>query len=310
MDNKAAILATLAYFDLFQYPLTEREIYFFLSRHIPPPAFEHALGALLAEGRVFSVDGFYSLRNDPALVHRRRSGNALAARMLGTADRITALLSHFPFVRAVGVSGSLSKQYADKDSDIDLFIITAPGRLWIARTLLHGLKKVSFLLRRQDWFCMNYFIDETALRIPEQNLYTAIEIVTLLPLRGAGVFTAFRKANDWTDDYLPNSYGRVVYAGEDRPSLLRRTLEKMFDNRLGDRLDRWLMTVTARRWHKKTEAGRRNNHGILMTMDATRHTARPDPAAFQRNLLDTYERKVAELLRFPAGARPNLFLNA
>jgi len=307
MDNKSAILATLAYFDLFQYPLTEREIYFFLSRHIPPPAFEQALGSLLAEGRVFAMEGFYSLHGDAGLIHRRRAGNALAARMLGTADRITGLLSHFPFVRAVGVSGSLSKQYADKDSDIDLFIITAPGRLWIARTLLHLLKKASFLFRRQDWFCMNYFIDETALAIPEQNLYTAIEIVTLLPLRGARAFSAFRKANEWTDGYLPNSYGRIVYAGDDRPSLFRRALEKLFAGRAGDRLDRWLMTTTARRWRKKTEAGRRNNHGILMTMDATRHTARPDPAAFQGKLLDAYERKVGELLRT---ARPSRPLNA
>lgn len=300
MDNKSAILATLAYFDLFHYPLTEREIYFFLSRHVPPAVFEHALGALLAEERVFAVDGFYSLHGDAGLVHRRRAGNALAARMLGTADRITGLLSRFPFVRAVGVSGSLSKQYADKDSDIDLFIITAPGRLWIARTLLHLLKKASFLLRRQDWFCMNYFIDETALAIPEQNLYTAIEIVTLLPLRGAKVFSSFRQANDWTDGYLPNSYGRIVHPGDDRPSLFRRALEKAFAGKFGDRLDHWLMTTTARRWRKKTIAGRRNNRGVLLTMDATPHTARPDPAAFQQKLLEAYALKVEELLR-PVG---------
>ena len=297
MDNKAAILSTLTYFDLFQYPLTEREVYFFLPRHTPPASFEHALGELLAEGLVFACEGFYALRNDPALAHRRKAGNALAARMLRTAGRIAALLSHFPYVRGVGVSGSLSKQYADERSDIDLFIITSTGRLWIARTLLHLLKKCTFLIRREDWFCMNYFVDEAALEIPEKNLYTAIEIVTLLPMCGSDAFVEFRKANAWTDRYLPNSHGRVVFSRENKPSIGRRLLEKMLDNRLGDRLDHWLMTVTARRWDKKTEEGRRNNRGIVLSMDATRHSARPDPKGFQRSLLETYERRCEGVLR-------------
>ena len=297
MDNKAAILSTLTYFDLFQYPLTEREVYFFLPRHTPPASFEHALGELLSEGLVFACEGFYALRNDPGLVHRRKTGNALAARMLRTAERITALLSHFPYVRGVGVSGSLSKQYADEGSDIDLFIITSRDRLWIARTLLHLLKKCTFLIRREDWFCMNYFVDEAALEIPEKNLYTAIEIVTLLPMRGSDSFAEFRKANAWTDRYLPNSHGRVVFSRENKPSIGRRLLEKLLDNGFGDRLDHWLMTITARRWRQKTEEGRRNNRGIVLSMDATRHSARPDPKGFQWNLLETYERRCEGVLR-------------
>jgi predicted nucleotidyltransferase len=296
MDNKAAILSTLAYFDLFQYPLTEREVYFFLPRHMPPASFEHALGELLEEGLVFTWDGFFTLRNDPGLIRRRKTGNALAARMLKTAERITVLLSHFPYVRGVGVSGSLSKQYADESSDIDLFIITSTGRLWIARTLLHLLKKCTFLIRRQDWFCMNYFVDEAALEIPEKNLYTAIEIVTLLPMCGSDAFAAFRKANAWSDRHLPNSHGRVVFSRENTPSFPRRLLERALDNRLGDGIDRWLMRITARRWAKKTEEGRRNNRGIVLSMDATRHSARPDPKGFQQNLLETYERRCEGVL--------------
>jgi predicted nucleotidyltransferase len=297
MDNKAAILVTLGYFDLFQYPLTDREIYFFLPRPIPPSAFEHALGELVEEGHVFVHDGFYLLRDDASLIPRRRAGNARAAHMLVTAGRISRWLSHFPYVRGVGVSGSLSKQYADEHSDIDLFIITSAGRLWLARTLLHLLKKGSFLFRRQDWFCMNYFIDEAALEIPERNTYTAIEIVTLLPMRGVEAFTAFRKANAWTDDFLPNSYGRLVLSEESRPSWLRRALEGFLAGPAGDRLDRWLMRVTARRWQKKTAGGKRNARGIVMTLDASRHMARPDPTGFQRGLLEAYERRCGFLLK-------------
>jgi predicted nucleotidyltransferase len=306
MDNKAAILATLAYFDLFQYPLTEREIFFFLPRQVAPASFERALGDLLGEGLVYTWEGFYSVRNDAGLVHRRKAGNTLAARMLGTAEKIATLLSYFPYVRGVGVSGSLSKQYADEGSDIDLFIITSADRLWVARTLLHCIKKFAFLVRREDWFCMNYFVDEAALEIPEKNLYTAVEIVTLIPMRGAAAFSEFRKANAWTDRWLPHSYGRVVFPEENRPSFFKRGLEAMLNNALGDRLDRWLMKVTARRWQKKTESGKRNNRGVLMTMDATPHAARPEPTGFQVGLLEAYDRRFTGLLHKYEGLHPEV----
>jgi hypothetical protein len=93
-------------------------------------------------------------------------------------------LYRFPFVRGIGISGSLSKNYADEDADIDFFIITSRNHLWIARTFLHGLKKLSFLVGKQDWYCMNYFIDEEALVIAEKNIFTATEVVTLKPVCG------------------------------------------------------------------------------------------------------------------------------
>ncbi len=295
MNNKCAILSTLAYFDLFQYPLTERELYYFLSRTLSPREFEHALGELVLEGHIYTWEGLYTVRNEPALIPRRRQGNAMAADMLRVAEKVAAFLARFPFVRGVGVSGSLSKQYADEKSDIDFFIITAPNRLWIARTFLHVLKKLSFLIHREDWFCMNYFVDEAALEIPEKNLYTAVEIVTLLPMRGTHAFTAFGTANGWTDQWLPNSHGRFVLSQDEPPSWSKRVLEGMWNNALGDWLDRWLMRLTASRWGQKRIRGRLNNRGVPMSLDATRHSARPDPTGFQRGLLDAYEKRVAQL---------------
>jgi hypothetical protein len=207
MDTKADILTTLAYFDLFHYPVMQKEIHFFLPHRVPSLEFEKALQELLDNGLIFMWVGFYALCNEEWLVQRRMKGNLLAREMLGTAGKIAALLSRFPYIRGVGVSGSLSKQYADEGSDIDLFIITARNRLWVGRTFLHLLKKLSFLIGREDWFCMNYFVDEAALEIPEKNLYTAIEIVTLIPMQGTLAFLSFGAANSWTEQVLPNSYG-------------------------------------------------------------------------------------------------------
>ena len=85
----------------------------------------------------------------------------------------------FPFVRGVFLSGSISKGFMSESDDIDYFIITAPGRLWLTRTLLILFKKI-FLFNSFRNFCLNYFIDSENLYIPEHNRYTATEIVFLI----------------------------------------------------------------------------------------------------------------------------------
>ena len=296
MNSKASILSTLVYFDLFHYPITAGEIRFFLPQRISPAELERSLGELLESGLVFMWEGFYTIRNEQGLVERRRKGNRRAADMLHTAEKVAALLARFPYIRGVGVSGSLSKHYADEGSDIDLFIITAKNRLWLARTFLHALKKLSFIVRREDWFCMNYFVDELALEIPEKNMYTAIEIVTLIPMQGGTAFADFAEANRWTDRVLPQSIERRTIRGGRRVPILTRALEVLLDNALGDVLDGWLMRLTARRWARKTLAGRKNNRGVLMSLAAGKHSARPEPGEFQKGLLQAYERKRRELL--------------
>ena len=54
-------------------------------------------------------------------VERRLKGEEHAADALKTAMKYTARISRFPFVRGVSLSGSLSKNYMDSESDIDYF---------------------------------------------------------------------------------------------------------------------------------------------------------------------------------------------
>jgi len=205
------------------------------------------------------------------------------------------LLIHFPFVRGIAISGSLSKNWADDDSDIDLFIITAKNRLWIARTLMHIFKKLTFLVNKQDYFCMNYYVDEQELEIIEKNIYTAIEIVTLIPLQGDNAFEQFYAANLWTQCYLPNKIMRLSSARPSKDSFLKRFLERLLDYSGGNELDNILMKITAARWYKKTLSNQVNSKGSVMAMDAGRHYSKPHPANFQARLLKQYGDKVSKL---------------
>jgi hypothetical protein len=143
-DDEAGILKLLAYFDIFQYPLTKNEIRQFLVSKDTEEGLDKLLRGLVTRKTVFLHLGFYSLHNNPLLAHRRTAGNTRAEKMLPKAFTTGRFLFRFPFVRAIGISGSLSKNFADEKADIDFFIITKANRLWIARTIMHRFQKTYF----------------------------------------------------------------------------------------------------------------------------------------------------------------------
>jgi predicted nucleotidyltransferase len=292
---KQDILATLSYFDIFDYPLTQTEIVQFLKTDYCHEDFFDDLKNLAMESWIYKMDEFYSLREDYSLVQRRREGNMRAKNMLKTAEKIAGFLSTFPFVKGVAVSGSLSKNFADENSDIDFFIITERNKLWLARTFMHCFKKIAILFKKEDLFCMNYYIDEEMLQIKEKNIYTAIEIATLLPLRGIEIFKEFFKQNDWSKSYLPNHSLRVSYVEETRNPFFKKTVEFIFRNSFGNLVDLLLMNISVLLWKKKTRMGKLNKRGIVLSMDASKHYAKPNPMAFQKKFMTLYEKKIFNL---------------
>lgn len=296
---------TLAYFDLFSYPLTMDEVHLFMPVKYSQEDFGYALRDMVIKRRVFKFDKYYTLRNDHFLADRREKGNAKAKEMMLTAKKVCDLMIRFPYVRGIAISGSLSKNFADEDSDIDLFIITKKNRLWIARTMMHLFKKLTFLVKKEHYFCMNYYIDEQDLEIHEKNVYTATEVATLIPLNGDTIFEQFFAANGWTREYLPNKYMRISTAKPLKMSRLKRFMEFLFNSRFGNALDNLLMRITVSRWNKKMLAQKRNNHGFILGMDAGKHYTKPDPFNFQNKLMTRYQNRIAEVTEHSEGIAVN-----
>jgi hypothetical protein len=289
------ILKVLAYFDVFNYPLTAEEIRSF-NFDTNQSSFEKAADALVEEKVIFKLNGFYSLQNDQSLITRRLKGNNFAQKQMGTAAKAAAILSRFPYVRGLAISGSLSKNFADEKADVDFFIITAPNRLWIARTIMHLFKKLSFIAGRQSWFCMNYYVDEAMLEIPEKNIFTAMEIVTLIPMYGQNVLPLFYNKNEWTKNYFPGRVAATCNIPENKKGFFTRAIEKIFNGDTGNIIDNWLMNLTDKRWKKKTAENRINVRGIRMTLKADKHFSKPDPTNFQNRVVQQYESKLKEIV--------------
>lgn len=295
MSLEKDILKVLAYFDVFHYPVSTREIRSFLSRKPIETEVIIALETLCADKKVFKHDNFYFLQNDPSVVYQRRDDNQRAQVLLKTAYKISSFLFQFPYVRGIGISGSLSKNVADKNADIDFFIITKSDRLWIARTLMHLFKKLTFMVGREHWFCMNYYIDEQALQISEKNIYTAIEIITLIPVCGDGAIKNFFDENNWAQMYFPNYKLPTDSLKKVRNSFIKIFFESVFNNPVGEWLDNYLMKITTKRWDQKEYQGKLNINGGRMGLRTGKHFSKPNPAFFQQKVLLQYERKLKEI---------------
>jgi hypothetical protein len=296
MDLHTSILKTIAYFDLFNYPLTLEDIRRFLDVKANEGEIRVETEMLVQEGRLYKSGAYYSLQDNTALALKRLRGEAHADELLLIAARGARLLYQFPFVRGVCISGSLSKRCADEKADIDYFIITSANRIWIARTLMHLFKKLTFLIGRQHRYCMNYYIDEDALEIREKNIFTAIELFTLLPMSGDEGLDKFFRANDWASEYFPGYRDRSREAEETRPaSFLKRIFERVLSNRLGNTLENRLRRITDRRWRQKTEQQQRNMKGDVLTLQCGKHYSRPNPEIFQQKVLAKYHRRLNEV---------------
>lgn len=296
VNSETSILKVLAYFDLFNYPVSKKEIMPFLDKGISRDELTIDLARLTGTGQLFRHGEFYSLKNDPGLAEKRIRGNHHAQHLLSIANKISGFLSRFPYVRGIGISGSLSKNMADEHADIDFFIITKSNRLWIARTLMHAFKKLTFLTGHQHWFCMNYYIDEEALEIEEKNIFTATELATLLPVYGNGTMEKFFNSNEWTKAYFPNQVAKRTNKHAPQGGI-KKIMESLFNNKMGDWLDDYFMKLTTRRWNLKEEKQRLNAHGRRMGLKTGKHYSKPKAQFFQEKIITLYHTRIREIER-------------
>ena len=287
------LLKPILYFSLFKYPLTEEEIFIF-SKAESKEQIKLDLIELVNDDIIYKIDDFYLTENNETLIKRRLEGNKMAKNIYQKALTVSRLISKFPYVEGVGISGSLSKGYYDDDGDIDFFIITSPKRLWIARTFLILYKKI-FLLNSRKYFCVNYFISSNALEIEEKNIFTATELTTLLPMFGNGSFHKFYEKNKWVENYLPNkgvTDGLSKLTRVNKP-LLTKITEYFLDSKIGDLLDSIFLRLTYKKW--KIKFNHLEERQFNVAMKSTKNISKHHPLNFQRKVIDRLNSRYDEL---------------
>lgn len=227
MDNeiRQSIIKTVLYSDIFDYPLTYGQVWKYLlsPKKIKRINFEEVLKNFknLSAGRQCTIvekEGWYFLKGREKILKKRTERKKESEIKITTARNVTRILSAIPSVFLIGVSGGVSLHNADKNDDIDLFVITKENSLWQTRLLLVLLLKIMGKHRSRkdvkvkDKICLNMLVSEKDLAFPKdrQDIYTAHEIVQMTPIFNRNkTYEKFMSKNLWVRKYMPNAIPRL-----------------------------------------------------------------------------------------------------
>ena len=218
MDTRVAILKTLAYSDIFSFPLKKEEIWQYLissEKKFLKKEFEKSLRKLIKEKAVGKKGDFFYLKNRASFVKKRKSLEKTNQKKLKIARRFAQKIKFIPWIKAILITGALAVGNAKDKDDIDFLIITSQKRLWLTRFLLIVIAELLRIRRRpgqkdvKDKICFNLFLSEDSLKIPARNqsLFTAHEITQAKVIfEKDGTYEKFLNANLWVRKYLINAF--------------------------------------------------------------------------------------------------------
>jgi hypothetical protein len=201
--QELAVLRSVVYASLFDYPLTLSQL---CAALIEVRADEHMVAgwwrdSAFLQAAIEHHDGLYFPAGRRDLVATRARREALSRDLLDRERRVLSLVAGMPFVRMVAVSGSLAHLNAERAADLDLFVITAPHRVW---SVTLSLLLIARLLGWRERMCLNYVISERSLAITPADLFSANQIIHLRPVVGHDVFARFIDANPFVRAFYPN----------------------------------------------------------------------------------------------------------
>jgi len=209
-----AILKTLIYADIFDYPLKINEIHkWLIKKKATPRQMESALGRLMQRAKCKVQSEYYFLPGKNGLVAKRWRREKQSVIYFRKAKILSQILKIIPWVKLVGISGGLAMGNANKRDDIDLFIITNKNRLWISRLLALGLISLTGQRRKREdqgrkiagKICINILLEEDRLVQKNKDIFTAHEVLQMKVLwQRDGMYSKYLSDNAWAFKFLPN----------------------------------------------------------------------------------------------------------
>jgi hypothetical protein len=224
---KGAIIETIAFFDMFDHPLTDLEIWENLNYKCGYAEVRELLSGNSSAAFVESKNGFYFLPGRRGIYDTRMRRYNYAGRKFKRAVRIAKIFKAVPWIRMIAVGNLMGANNLRDGSDIDFFIIAEQKRVWLTRlfcvimTMAMGLRPSAEDTR--DKICLSFFASEEKLALrglmlsslasapfsgkkrEDADPYFVYWLAGLVPIYDTGgMYGKLIAANQWLREALPN----------------------------------------------------------------------------------------------------------
>ncbi len=238
-----SIVRVIEYFGQFSFSPSLDEVHLYVEDRISKKALRSDLHHLVKK-HVLSYKLIRSARNEkiecftlisqehlfPLRIHREEA----SLRKIQTIQPFIKNLKYLPFVKFVGLSGSIAMLNAGFEDDIDLFMISSVNRMWTARFFVLMLAQFHKLRgeHNPNMICLNLIFDERDLFLPsyKKNEYIAHELIQMKTIINKDkLYEKLLVCNEWVFIFFPN-----VYKPEVAQHVLKKQLAKISNNKLAD----------------------------------------------------------------------------
>lgn len=273
-----AVLNTIRFYDLFDFPLIAEEVQAYLYKYFKPlhiKELKATLKYLVNVGKLSEIRDYFVLPGRESLIEKRKTRKFIAEKFWNRTKLYGQYMRSVPFTKMIAVCNNLAYNNSSSTSDIDLFIVVRPGRMWLARFLItlilhfYGVRRHGNKVAGR--FCLSFFVtsDKTDMRefeLPGEDPYLAYWAKNLRPIVGEKEYLEFREKNrEWLASYgleFDDSYKKHMYHYED--GRLKKFWEWILGGFLGDQFEK-LLKATLK---KKTLRSMRNlgvNANVIVT---------------------------------------------
>ena len=213
---REATIKTIVFFDMFDYTLTCWQIWQHLSVETDLSTLKNIISGLISGEVILEKEGFYFLPGREKLIATRRERYNYANYKIKLARRAARLFRLMPSVKLVAVSNLIGHHNLRDESDIDIFIVSSPRRLWLDRMFCTGLMKLArqrpTAQCKKNKMCLSFYasVDGLAmesLRFKPGDPYFDHWFLGLYPVYDDDRYLAYlRFQNPWLKESFPIVY--------------------------------------------------------------------------------------------------------
>lgn len=229
-------------------------------------------------------NGLYGIIDDfNKFVALRQEKGRESIRRYRRVIKYARLLISIPYIKAIFLAGSssFSTGNAKKSSDIDIFIVTDPNRMWFARFWLTIVTQILGIRRSGEFeenrFCLNHYITANNLERLDHTLYAAQLYSDYIAIGAYSqeLLQQFWRANPWRQEHLKYANSReYLILSQLQPYPIKSWLEFVFNHFSIDLWDKLAKLI--QRQKIKSNSIQSNPHNRIQ-VDDTELEFHPEP---------------------------------